>query len=280
MSRYPESDVYSQASDWLVGTARRNPEGLLLLAAGFALMMRSRGSSSSRANVAPSRAGAHRLDNGAGAYQEAATMSDRFSKTAEGVRDYARDIKDRASDTVGGYADSVTEFGQNTGRKISERSGQLGRQVQSTTQDTFNRVLREQPLAVAMVGLAAGAAVAAAFPVSELEERTLGGAREALTDAAGKVGQTVMDAAGKAGEHLKSAAEERGLTSDGLKDLAGQVAGTFTDAVSGKSDHSSPPVAPTLPQAGSFSHDRPGQSAGKPAGSGAANSDPLGRGGR
>jgi hypothetical protein len=68
------------------------------------------------------------------------------------------------------------------------------------------------------------------------EDRTFGGAREALTEAAGKAGERVMGAAGKAGERLKSAAEERGLTSEGLKELAGEVADTFTSAVSGKSD--------------------------------------------
>ena len=31
MNRHPDSDNYSQAGEWLVGTARRNPEALLLL---------------------------------------------------------------------------------------------------------------------------------------------------------------------------------------------------------------------------------------------------------
>ena len=43
-----------------------------------------------------------------------------------------------------------------------------------------------------------------------------------------------MGAAGKAGERLKSAAAERGLSSEGLKGIAGDVAETFTDAVKGK----------------------------------------------
>ena len=47
MSRYP-TDTSFQAGDWLAGAARRNPEALLLLAAGACLLMRSRGSSSSR----------------------------------------------------------------------------------------------------------------------------------------------------------------------------------------------------------------------------------------
>jgi hypothetical protein len=100
----------------------------------------------------------------------------------------------------------------------------------------MNRVLREQPLAVVMAGLAAGAAVAAVFPTTEIEDRTLGPAGESLRQAAGKAAERVKDAAGKAGERLKSAAEERGLTTEGLKEVAGEVAETFTSAVSGKPD--------------------------------------------
>jgi hypothetical protein len=48
-----------------------------------------------------------------------------------------------------------------------------------------------------------------------------------------------MGAAGKAGERLKSAAEERGLTSEGLKEVAGEVVDTFKDAVSGESGNRS-----------------------------------------
>src|SRR3712207_2055958 len=41
-------DAYRRPGDWLVGTARRNPEAFLVLAAGLALLMRSgwRGSGS------------------------------------------------------------------------------------------------------------------------------------------------------------------------------------------------------------------------------------------
>ena len=119
---------------------------------------------------------------------------------------------------------SISEFAQDTTRAVSERSSRLGRQAQSTLQDGVERVLRDQPLAVAVAGLAAGAAVAALFPSTEMEGRTLGGAREALTGAAGKAGEMVMDAAEKAKERLQSAAEERGFSSAGLQGLASEVA--------------------------------------------------------
>jgi len=248
MSRYPNTDTSFQAGDWLAGAARRNPEALLLLAAGACLLMRSRGSSSSRSPARSQyrdidygqQAGSGRTSSSAG--RTASNLREGISRAADSAADYASDIKERVSDTASAYADSISEFAQDTTRAVSERSSRLGRQAQSTLQDGVERVLRDQPLAVAVAGLAAGAAVAALFPSTEVEGRTLGGAREALTGAAGKAGEMVMDAAEKAKERLQSAAEERGFSSAGLQGLASEVAQTFTGAVAGKSD--SPPTVP------------------------------------
>jgi hypothetical protein len=35
MNRYPQTDYSTDAGEWLMGAIRRNPEGLLLLAAGW-----------------------------------------------------------------------------------------------------------------------------------------------------------------------------------------------------------------------------------------------------
>jgi len=53
MSSYSERDTYSHAGGWLLGTMRRNPEALLLMAAGCCLMMRSGRSSSRLSSRAP-----------------------------------------------------------------------------------------------------------------------------------------------------------------------------------------------------------------------------------
>ena len=94
--------------------------------------------------------------------------------------------------------------------------------------------MREQPLAVALLGVAAGAAVAALFPSTKLEERTLGPARDALTEAARDMGENVVQSAKEAGEHLKQSAVERGLTPDGMKEMAREAADAFTSRMSGK----------------------------------------------
>ena len=92
----------------------------------------------------------------------------------------------------------------------------------------MDRVLRDQPLAVAVAGLAASAAVAALFPSTEMEGRTLGGARAALTGAAGKAGEMVMDAAGKASRNALSRSAGARPDYEGLQGLANEVAETFT----------------------------------------------------
>jgi hypothetical protein len=239
MSRYSDTDVYSQAGDRILSAARRNPEALLLLAAGCCLLMRS-GSSGAR-SVSHTRyddtgheyrAGSSRPSSN----QASSGVREELSRTAAAAADYASDIKDRVSDTAGSYTEAVTDFAEEARRNVSEQSARLTRQAQATLQSSMNRVLREQPLAVMMAGLAAGAAVAAVFPTTEIEERTLGGAGEGVRQAAEKAVERVKVAADKAGERLKSAAEERGLTSEGLKELAGEVTETFAGAVSGKSE--------------------------------------------
>jgi hypothetical protein len=263
MSRYSDYSA-SQTGDWIMGAARRNPEALLLLAAGCCLLMRSgrktpshvysggyregesrgRSGSFTRAAESATRYASEmkdRVSSAAGGY--AADMKDRISETAGGyaadMKDrisetaggYAADMKDRISETAGAYADTVSEFASDARRNISETTERLSRRAQSG----MDWVMRDQPLAVALAGLAAGAAVAAMFPSSDIENRTFGPAREALTDAAKEAGENLMGAAGKAGERLKSAASERGLSSEGLKDVASDVAETFASAAKGKS---------------------------------------------
>jgi hypothetical protein len=237
MSHDTYADDLSHAGGRLLGAARRNPEALLLLAAGCCLLMRSggsvfRGTSRTRYDDTGHE---HRTDfrhSSPGA--RSSSVREGLSRAADSAAEYASDIKGRVSDAASSYTEAVADFAQDAGRNVSERSSRLTRQAQSTLETGMNRVLREQPLAVVMAGLAAGAAVAAVFPTTEIEDRTLGTAGESLRQAAGKAAERVKDAAGKAGERLMSAAEERGLTTEGLKEVAGEVTETFTSAVSGK----------------------------------------------
>jgi hypothetical protein len=232
-------------SDWLMGAVRSNPEGLLLLAAGCALLLRSgapTGSGKATNRSVQSAGGdqrssdAHRKERPAGP-----GISESLSQATESAREYAEDVGktvgDKAgayasavSDKAGAYASAVGEYADDAWRKSERAVGQ----ARTTMQGSISRLLQEQPLALAAAGLAAGAMVAATFPATAVERRTLGPAGERLSEAASSAGQQISQAASKAGERLMNVAEERGLNTQGLKDAASDVAGAFTGAFSGE----------------------------------------------
>jgi hypothetical protein len=82
--------------------------------------------------------------------------------------------------------------------------------------------------------LAAGAAVAAAFPATRFERETLGPAGKRLSEAASDAGERLTEAASAAGERLMTTAEDKGLNKEGLKEVARDVAGTFEKSFTGE----------------------------------------------
>ncbi len=219
------------AAGWVLSAVRRNPEGLLFLAAGAALLMR-RGSSAQAFERAPRRAEFYggRNDGVAGSERNAKNLGDRVTEAAEVAREYASEMTESAMQTASSYASSISDYAD----EATDRSWRFAQQAQSTVVSTAQQILQDQPLAVALVGLAAGAAVAAAFPATDLEKRALGPAGERVRDAAGKAGEQLKEAGAKAGESLMNAAEERGLTKEGLKDVASEVGDAFSEALSGE----------------------------------------------
>ena len=142
----------------------------------------------------------------------------------------ASDTARQSLDAAKTYASSAAEYAGEARRKVGEQSDRVARQTRSMAQG----VLQNQPLAVVVAGLAAGAALAATFPPTELEKETLGPAGDQVSKAAERVGDQLKQAATKAGEKLKSAAKERGLRTEGLKDVASEVAETFKASIRGQ----------------------------------------------
>ena len=237
MSMYSDNQN-SGAAGWLVGAVKNNPEGLLLLAAGCALLMRTSGASKSHSRDA--RVYGRNDMTQRGREARVRTVGERLFETAQSAGDYASDIGESVVETASSYASSVSSYADDVARATAERSGQLARQAQSTARDTINRVVQEQPLTVALVGAAAGVAVAAAFPATDLENRTLGPTGERLRDAAGRAGEQLKDAATKAGQRLAAAADERGLNTEGLKEVARDVGETFSSALEGEDASQTP----------------------------------------
>jgi hypothetical protein len=218
--------LLGDGGEWILNTIKRNPEGLLLLAAGAVLMLRTNSHQSSQTTSMDAAYNTTRDEASNLTSKVAETVSETARRTTDAVGSYASAVSDTARqtfDAAKSYASSAAEYAGEAGRKVGEQSDRVARQTRSTAQG----VIQNQPLAIMAAGLAAGVALAATFPPTELEKETLGPAGDQVSKAAERVGDQLKQATMKAGEKLKSAAEERGLHTEGLKDVANEVAETF-----------------------------------------------------
>ena len=107
MSTYSDSD--SGAAGWLVGAVKNNPEGLLLLAAGCALLMRSTGASKSRRSRDVRVYDRNDMTQRAREARDR-TVGERLSETAQSAGEYVSDISESIVETASGYASSVSRL--------------------------------------------------------------------------------------------------------------------------------------------------------------------------
>jgi hypothetical protein len=162
----------------------------------------------------------------------ASSAGDVARRRMDTARSYAKSASDAARETMENaksHASSASQYASEARRAVGEQSERVVRQTRSMAQG----ILQNQPLAIAAAGLAVGAALAAAFPATQLERETLGPMGDQMSKAAERVGDQLKQATMKAGEKLKSTAEERGLDSDGLKEMASEVADTFRTSMTG-----------------------------------------------
>ena len=203
--------------EWMLNAIKRNPEGLLLLAAGAVLMLRTGARAS---GAAQSMAAAYG--------QKPETYAGAVRKTFDAASDAAR----QTADTATSYASAASDYADKARRVVGEQSERLSRQTQSAA----SSILQNQPLAIVMAGIAAGVAIAAAFPPTEFERDTLGPIGSEMSKATERFGEQLKEATTKAGETLKTAADERGLNPEGLKEIAGEVADTFKSSIKGSGE--------------------------------------------
>jgi hypothetical protein len=211
------------AADSLWANLKQNPEGLLFLAAGCALLLRrapSTGHAQHDREYVENYQGHRKLVADKIPHQGRVGESNEASPVVEKAREDASSLGKKMSDTAHDYTAAVSEYAHATREKVIEQS----RQLAEKTQSRFHSLVREQPLAVALVGLAAGAAVAAALPATTPERRVLGPARQRLYEAAGMARENITEAALAAGERLKSALKEGGVGEPGApaSDTGGQ----------------------------------------------------------
>jgi hypothetical protein len=211
--------ISNQTGDWLLDTVQRKPEAVLLIAAGCALLLRS---------------GRPVVDIQSVRESGLPSLSQNRAGTAEqgSVTESAKAYASKAADTVSEYSDTarqtVSDYAEGARRGISDSSDWLRTKAEATY-NTASEALRDQPVLVAALGLAAGAALAAFFPTTEVERR----AGAALAAKASEVGDQVLAAAERAGERardtVRDAVTERVLA-PAVKEVVGEVVGIATGA--------------------------------------------------
>jgi hypothetical protein len=217
----------ADGGEWIFNAIKRNPEGLLLLAAGAALMLRTGSRSAGTEQSMATAYGNERSQPHASPVAEGTSaVRKTFDAASEAVSEAARQTADAAT----AYASAASGYADSARRTVGEQSERITRQTQSV----FRTVLREQPLAVVVAGIAAGAAVAAAFPSTELEKNTLGPLGDEVSRAAGQFGDQLKQATTKAAEKLKTAADQRGLNTGTLKDVTDEALDTFKTSLQGQ----------------------------------------------
>jgi len=149
----------------------------------------------------------------------------------ETVSERAGELREQARDRAGDLAERAEELGSGA----RERARDLGHRAQEQTRRArggVERLMKENPLAVAAgiaaIGLAAGLLV----PETERERRTLGPVRDDLAERAQTTASRIKDAAVEAGQEVKDAVQEEiKFRAPELKSTLGDAAQTVTQQV-------------------------------------------------
>lgn len=173
-------------------TVRANPVPMVLTGVGLLWLMMSQ-------NRPPSTSAGSSMFDGLGerVSHMAENVTDSFSTAKARVEDTANRMKEKAShlsDKAHDYSSSVSGMGAGVSEKASaagerlnatahDASDALRRQGQNL-QSSLGYMLKEQPLALAAMGIALGAAMGAALPATTKENQLMGRASDRITDKA------------------------------------------------------------------------------------------------
>jgi ElaB/YqjD/DUF883 family membrane-anchored ribosome-binding protein len=205
-----------------------NPLPLTLVSAGLAwLIVASRRTGAGNGISSGRSFGRVAADRTASARESVGEMSDSASAAA-------RDFSDTASETAAGWAESArstasdfAERARGTTSRLQDQAGAAAASVSHSASGmrasagaasrSIADFFQEQPLVLAGIGLALGAAIGAALPSTRTEDELMGETSDALKEGAASTAEEQLDkgkaVASKAWEGAKEEAEKQ--TGDG-----------------------------------------------------------------
>ncbi len=122
--------------DWLMSTIKKNPEGLLLLAAGSALLLRT-GSSGGPRPSQQYQGGPMEYGEQSPQMQHAGSrgkdweIPEGISQAAENARDYASNVSKTVGEKTRSFAAAAGEYVDGARDTIKSQSGRIAQQTQS-----------------------------------------------------------------------------------------------------------------------------------------------------
>ena len=198
------------SSERMIAALRRNPEGLLLLGAGVALLLRNADTGTAKR---PKKRGPGAEDASA-----AQGRGGKFDDAVEEMRTYV-------SDTAHDLGETASEYGRAAAAKTKQAAFDTRRKVED--------VIDTHPAALAVAGLAVGCLAAAIFPSTRIEQDTLGPLGRQAADAASEAGGRLKDAAARARDQIKEGVTDGTIIEKGLSGFARDVADEFKGNVMG-----------------------------------------------
>jgi hypothetical protein len=204
-----------------------NPVPAALAGIGLAWLMMSAGRATSRG---PSAAGT--TDEWSASPRAMHDVRDNVADAASNAADKARRAVDGVRNTVSDAAESVSESASSAASRLSEKAKAAGTAFGNVAHGAQSRVssaastgrswlsaAAEQPLVLAGIGIAIGAALGAALPVTETENKVMGEKADELKERVGEMAaeqyEKAEEAAGSVYDHVKKEAEKFGFMDRG-----------------------------------------------------------------
>jgi ElaB/YqjD/DUF883 family membrane-anchored ribosome-binding protein len=136
-----------------------------------------------------------------------ASAGQRIGESAQAARERVGETISRASDAVGSAKQRISESAQSA-RERASQFGQSARNQMKRARSGMDYLVHEQPLALAAVGLAIGAVLAAAAPRTRQEDELMGEARDRLAERAQEVGREQIEKAERVAGAARGAASK------------------------------------------------------------------------
>ncbi|WP_119271482.1 hypothetical protein [Taklimakanibacter deserti] len=203
----------TQLIDNLNNAVRENPVAAGLIGLGLAwIVLGQSGPAVRQSDMARSakRAIDATVDTASNAAREALNQA---QTAASGIQDAVSQGVEAASTKI----DDAVE-GLKTSHHEPKYQSELQRHFPSPPSSRLADLLDRQPLALAGVGLAVGAALAAAFPATDVESRIMGSTGEKLKETVASTTDRIVDRAGAAIDEAVDEAVAQDLTPEAVKE--------------------------------------------------------------